>query len=443
MGDLNFDEIHPNSHHDWLDQRDTSWDAFLPMVTSEDEVGIFRLNSNGLVTSRDSWVYNSSKSAVEDNVARLMAAYEEDRGRYLAAGRPARVEDVIDSDPRRISWSANLKDSLKRGRPLASDPSRIVPGLYRPFWRQWGYFDRSLNERVYRLPRIFPSPETRNPCILVSGRASHDFAVLAGDLLPGFDTLGHCRVFPRYLYDERPTGQRVPGADSEPLFADASDRNSDQLPRDNVTDQTRDAFRADYRDETITGDDIFAYIYAVLHHPGYRDRFSNNFSRELPRIPFLEGFRHYVEIGKQLLDLHIGYESVEPWPLAEELDRADLDPKTAYRATRMEHPRLPDTQGRSRANADRTTLKVNDHLTLAGIPEEAWAYRLGSRPALQLVIERLRPTTDKASGIENDPNDLSADPRYVVDLVKRVVRVSVETTRLVAELPDYRLVVEA
>ncbi|MHB1524154.1 MAG: DEAD/DEAH box helicase [Candidatus Dormibacteria bacterium] len=440
---LTFGEVHPNPHHDWLDQRDSSWEAFLPLVTSEDKVGIFRINSNGLVTSRDSWVYNSSREQVEANVARLIDAYEDDRSRYLAAGRPARVEDVIDSDPRRISWSDDLKGALRHGRELALAQERIVPGIYRPFLRQWLYFDRSLNKRLFQLGRIFPSPETRNPCILVSGRASHDFAVLAGDLVPNFHTVDTCRAFPRYVYADH---RRVhsPEAAVEPLFADISDHDPrQQLPRDNVTDQALDAFRATYPLEEIAADDVFAYVYAVLHHPGYRERFANNFSRELPRIPFLEGFYRYVEIGQQLLDLHIGYESVEPWPLAEELDRSDLDPRTAYRATRMEHPRLPDTRGRSRANADRSRLKVNDHLTLASIPADAWDYRLGSRPALQLVIERLRPTTDSASGIENDPNDLSDDPRYVVDLVKRVVRVAMESTRLVGELPEYRLAGDA
>ena len=442
---VTFGAIHPNPYHDWLDQRDTSWDAFLPMVTTEDQSGIFRLNSNGLVTSRDAWVYNSSKEVVEDNVARLTAAYEEDRVSYLTAGRPARVESVIDSDPRRISWSRRLKTLLQQGRVLQPEPARIRPGLYRPFFRQWVYFDpsRSLNEEIYQLSRIYPTPETRNACILVSGRASHDFAVLASDLLPNFHTLDTSRVFPRYIYQRRQAGLSGVGANSESLFSGAAHENPDRLRRDNITDQTLDLFRAAYRDRKITADNIFAYVYGVLHHPEYRECFANNFSRELPRIPFLEGFRRYVEIGQQLLDLHIGYESVEPWPLAEELDRPAPDRGTAYRPTRMEHPRLPDTRGRSRANADRSRLKVNDNLTLAGIPDEAWAYRLGARPALQLVIERLRPTTHHASGIENDPSDLSEDPRYVIDLVKRVVRVAVETTRLVAELPMYRLIVEA
>ena len=182
-------------------------------------------------------------------------------------------------------------------------------------------------------------------------------------------------------------------------------------------------FQQHYRDEQITKWDIFHYVYAVLHHPEYRARYAANLRRELPRIPLVgterDDFHAYAEIGRKLADLHVNYESVAEYPLK-----------------RVENPELPlDWRVKKmRLSKDKTAIIYNDFLTLAGVPEAAFAYRLGNRSALEWVIDQYQVSTDARSGITNDPNRAD-EPDYIVKLVGRVITVSLETQKLIAALP--------
>lgn len=212
------------------------------------------------------------------------------------------------------------------------------------------------------------------------------------DLLPQ----GGSQCFPFYVYDE-----------------DGSSR------RENITDWALAQFRQHYGDDTISKWDIFYYTYGLLHHPGYRAKYADNLKRELPRLPFAPDFRAFCEAGKALADLHLNYETVEPYPLEYQWAKG----KTPnWRVTKM------------KLNKAKTAVIVNDTLTLAGIPPETFDYRLGNRSALDWVIDQYQVKTDKRSGITSDPNRAD-DEQYIVNLVRRVVRVSVETARRVASLP--------
>ena len=232
-------------------------------------------------------------------------------------------------------------------------------------------------------------------------------------------------VFARYRYEAPDTK----GA----LF----DGDQPEIRRvDNITDEALAEFQAIYGDNSLTRDNLFAYIYAVLHHPGYIDQYGDNLTKEYPRIPWLKNYRELIDIGEKLLDLHIGYETVEPYPVAEEFTlMPPEDERERYRATIMGHPNK-GSGARGKADWDRTRIQVNGHLTLTGVPERASEWILGPRPALELFLQRMRPSVDKKSGIKNDPNEFSEDPRYVVELTKRVIRVCVETLDLIDQMPE-------
>ncbi|SHE94135.1 hypothetical protein SAMN02745225_02055 [Ferrithrix thermotolerans DSM 19514] len=254
---------------------------------------------------------------------------------------------------------------------------------------------------------------------MVSGRGAGRFAVLATDVVADLNTFVPTHVFARYRYE-------VPNT-KDALF-DGVEREIRQV--DNITDEALAEFQGIYSDTSLTKDDLFAYIYGVLHHPGYTEQYGDNLTKEYPRIPWLKNYRELMEIGEKLLDLHIGYETVEPYPVAEEFTlMPPEDERERYRATIMGHPNK-GSGARGKADWDRTRIQVNGYLTLTGVPERASEWILGPRPALELFLQRMRPSIDKKSGIKNDPNEFSEDPKYVVELTKRVIRVCVETSDL-------------
>lgn len=293
------------------------------------------------------------------------------------------------------------------------------------------YFDRALNERRYQLPRFFPTSDHANLGIYVVGPGSDkQFSVLATDSIPDLALWGSSsgQYFPRWTYEQADEG--------EDLFTAADGSGTDQYRRlDNITDATLADYRRAYG-ANITKDDVFYYVYGLLHSPDYRERYAADLRRMLPRIPLVaatEDFPAFTTAGRALADLHIGYETVEPYPLTETLTGSASEDEL-YRVQKMRY------QGRGK-NQDRSTIIYNSHLTLSGIPEEAHRYQLGSRSAIDWVMRQYQVTTHKASGIVNDPNDWAkevGDPRYIVDLLKRVVTVSVETMTIVDTLPALR-----
>jgi predicted helicase len=260
-----------------------------------------------------------------------------------------------------------------------------------------------LIERVYLFPSFFATPETEreNRVIVISdiGYRAFSFAVLMADCITDLHLCASSdahQCFPFFIYDE-----------------DGGNR------RENITEWVLGRFHEQYDDSTITKWDIFHYIYGVLHHPAYREKFADNLKRELPRIPFMGEFRAISEAGRRLADLHLGYEKVEPWPLRWLYGE---DTPLSYRVEKM------------RLNKDKSAVIVNESLTLADIPAETFDYRLGNRSALEWVIDQHQVTTDKRSGITSDPNRPD-DPEYIVRLVERVVRVSVETVGIIKGMP--------
>jgi predicted helicase len=437
---IGWQPIVPNSSGDWINQRSSSLDSF-PLIGAKIAKGeprpltVFGTYSAGLQSNRDAWVYNYSRSLLESNVRRTIEFYNAQvegfeelcRRESITDGRD-HVERYIDRDPAKISWSSSLIPKVARGIRLSFASEAVTTAAYRPFNKQVVYFDSDLIHRVYQLPKIFPAPECRNIGFYVTGVGSDKpFSVLATDDMPDLAFWGSSngQYFPRYVYE-----RRVGSAD---LFG--SDQDDEYARLDNITDE----ILADYRDTygpTITKDDIFYYVYGLLHSPDYRAEFSADLRKSLPRVPKVDDaqdFRGFATVGRQLADLHLGYDRVAPFPVEEVVTPArPASGEEFYRVQKM-------TFAKNRDGVDKSVIVYNSHITLRGIPAEAYDYTLGSRSAIEWIMERYQIKTDRPSGIVSDPNDWASevgDHRYILDLLKRIITLSVETMKMVRGLPS-------
>jgi len=495
--------LKPDASGLWLvPERAEEFKALVPLGSKVAKAGsweaantIFKVFSRGVATCRDEAAYDSDKTALANRIQRFIDDYNGEVDRYKRTGAKTPVDEFVRYD--RIKWSRDLKLDLKRGNYAVFDTAKIRIAIYRPFCRRYLFFDRILNEEVYVNPSIFPTPasESENRIIITSDLAyrSPTFNALVAGCLTDLHLCAAVdahQCFPFYVYNEDGTNRR-----------------------ENITDWALEHFRKHYGDEKITKWDIFHYVYGVLHHPEYRSKYAENLKRELPRIP-LVGARHseersdeesavrqtgekqiprfarndserarndgsgiqddrnvfwaFASAGKELAQLHVDYETLEPYPLkyvetcavapglipararleaaatvAAAYDRRSLgNEKTGAQASsacrraplQEGQPLSYRVEDKMRLSKDHQSLKVNDTLTLAGIPPEAFEYRLGNRSALEWVIDQYQVTEDKRSGIRSDPNRAD-DPEYIVRLVGQVILVSLETARIVKSLP--------
>jgi len=431
--------ITPNEQGDWLNQRSDDFGSFAPLGDKSEEPATFAVFSGGLKTNRDAWAYNFSKRALGDNMQRLVDTYETDR----AAGR---ASSTATTDPQQISWNRSLLADLDRNRPRAFHETALRRSTYRPFTHTHVYFERALNDMVYRLEELFPTAAHGNGGFYQVGAGSAvPFSVLALSNMPDLHVTGAGsggQFFARWRYEavDSEDGTLELGTESD------GDEVVDGYRKiDNITDEALTRFRSAYGDE-ITKDDIFHYVYGLLHSPDYRTRYAADLKKSLPRIPLVTDARPYIDAGERLMELHLGYESVDPYPL----DGLDItppdgaDPYAFYAVAdkKMRFGKPTAAQKAEGLKKDRTVIRYNDRITLSGIPEAAYRYMLGSRSAIEWIIDRYHVKTDKASGIVNDPNDWSrgvSDPRYIIDLLARIVTVSLETMAIVDSLPTLEI----
>jgi len=465
-----WETIQPNQAGDWINQRTDVFTSY-PSVGDRGAPGLFAFHTSGLKTNRDAWVYGFSQPTLRQRVAGMVEFYNVQMRRVmeimasdlsLTAG-PV-IAAVVDRDPAKFSW--NRADNRNLTSTLYTfDPERVYTGAYRPFCPQHVVYDRQLNDMVYRLGEAFPTPAHANVGIELTGVSSHyDFTVIATDRLPDLHLLDTGQFYPRWRYEPITDDSEQemlsfddPGADTVIVngHADAG-RAQGELARpteakegvggrseeyrrvDNITDAALADYRKAYGPQ-VSKDDIFWYVYGLLHSPDYRREFAADLKKMLPRIPLVdtrETFETFVVAGRELMDLHVHYEQADPWPdLVITGDEPEGDPYAWYRVTKM-------TYGKARVDgkqvADKTTVIYNPHITITGIPLEAQAYLLGARSALDWILERYQIKTDKPSGIVNDPNDWSREhhhARYILDLLTKVVTVSLRTVEIVNALP--------
>jgi predicted helicase len=402
---VEWEEITPNKKYHWLTEGLLAeFDQFLPLG---DVGGIFRTVSYGVQTNRDDWVFNFNRTTLETSVRQLIATYNSERERWhIKKRKKEQLDNFVTNDNRRIKWSSRLKECLLRNDTVEWNSKRIRSYLYRPYTSGLIYFDEVLVHRRSKLPTIFPTvaSEGENRCLWLKIGSEVPFWCLTSNHIADAMTQGGTQIIPFYTYDDE-GGAR----------------------RENMPLSTLVRFRNHYGGEKITKWDIFHYIYAVLHHPEYRTRYAANLRRELPRIPLggndAKTFRAYAAIGKKLADLHVNYEEAAEYPL-QRVENSD-EPLN-WRVEKM------------KLTKDKTALIYNDFLTLAGIPEAAFAYRLGNRSALEWVIDQYQVHTDPRSGITNDPN--REDERdYIVKLIGKVITVSLETQKLIGQLPKLEI----
>jgi predicted helicase len=374
------------------------------------------------------WVYGSSASSVLAHVRTLAETYN----RALQSGLS---REEVPRHPQSVSWSRRLLGSYAQGTRLSVNEAANRIAHYRPFYRQHVYFSAALNEDRRRLPELFPTASTQNHGILLTGVSSHyEFCCIASNDLPDLHLLDTGQFFARWRYEK---------VDDSGMFEVHEGEVVDGYRRiDNITDEALAAFTAAYPGESITKDDIFDYVYGLLHSSEYRETYAADLKKMLPRIPFAADFRAFAAAGKQLAELHLGYETVQPYPL-EGLDVQGPGGEADYgffavRDKKMGFGKSTAEQKAEGARNDRSVIHYNDRITLRGVPLEAYRYMLGSRSAIEWIIDRYWVKTDKTSGIVNDPNDWSREvgnPRYILDLLARVVTVSLETMKVVDALP--------
>lgn len=419
--------IVPNEAADWINQRDEKYDTYQPIGDKATKgkpntPGVFQLYSNGLKSNRDAWVYNFSAEKVLENIMSMVSFYQQ----QLTHEKP-------NMDPTKISWSPALLAAHKSHKDIKVVATSIRESMYRPFCKEQLYSEPSLIERPGLLSKFFPTPNHKNVAITLPGPGSAgEFYALAIDMIPALGVATSLQVFSLYTYE--PVVEDDGGFN---LNLDGGEVVDGYTRKENITDATLAAYRSTYGDEGIAKEDIFYYIYALLHHPEYREKYAADLKKMLPRIPLVKGFWEYSRVGRALAELHLGYESVEPYPL----DEVVSSPAPEDLEERFEFYRVQKLQFGPKK--DKTRIKYNGHLTLKGIPEEVYNYILmGNRSALEWVIDRYQVKTDKKSLITNDPNDYCRavnDPRYIVDLIKRLVTVSLETQKLVGTLPRFEV----
>ena len=434
--------IEPNQYGDWINQRSEGYTKLRKVApdTDQDKTGenasVFLSKTMGLVTSRDAWCFTSSEQQLKENIRENVDFYNIQVERFRATNptgnssernNAAKAFAVRHDDPTLFHWDAKNFRDLANGTIYSVDDLGFTTGAYRPFFKQHLYFNRELNNRIRDFPSIYPSEDAINIGISITGLGSNSpFHTLMTDCLAEYCLTAVNSVYlPRWRYTPAHALTRSP-LQIKPELEQVSNINPIALTQ----------FRERYKDPMITDDDLFYYTYGVLHSQQWRAAFADDLTKTAARIPMAgssEEFRSFANSGRQLADLHVNYETVEPYHLEEtHADGWDADAGRAYRVEKMGYA------GR-RTNLDTSRIIYNASITLAGIPSEAHEYRLGSRSALDWLLDRYQVRSDSKSGITNDPNDWAAehdDPRYILDLVKQVTTVSVKTMEIVKTLPE-------
>lgn len=390
----------------------------LGQKSAKESQSIFHEYSSGYQTHRDAWLTSFSRSKLESRVRRMIEVYND-------AALARRVEDETLGNSE-IKWTKKLAENARAGRIAKFNPDAIAITQYRPFQKAWVYLDKNFVWSTYRLSRFFGGDYAQeNKAILVPGPGHAYFSALMVENVFDYGTLDKAAAFPLFAFDLGETSE-------DALFSSelgaVGGRNS------NLSAETLNRYRERFGPK-VTSEELFHYAYAILHSEEYRREFTADLKREMPRIPMVrdvKSFWKFVDAGSQLADLHLNYEKVRPFDLElVKSDRAPKDDAALYRVTKLRYGGKPGAWDKSR-------LIVNEFLEFVGIPEEAHSYRIGSRSALDWIIDRYQIKVDGDTGLQNDPNDWASEhnePRYIADLVCRIVTLSLETQKIASDLP--------
>ena len=430
---LEWQVIQPNEKGDWINQRDGLFDSLIALSPEKNfnlkTQTAFNSIAIGVSTNRDSWDYNFSSKSVSINISRMIAFYNSQKEGFSKAKRDnpqVELDAFIDTDSSKISWTVGLKKRLSEGKTVSFEDTNIIDSIYRPFQKQKLYYSKDMVERPGQWKNLFPLKESRNLIICFSNAKSP--TVMISDILPDLHFVGDSQCFPLYWYEENKNKQMT-------LFDDES--NADFIRHDGITDWILKEVRKRFGDtKSLTKEHIFYYVYGLLHSQGYRERFADDLKKSLPRIPIMDrvdDFMAFYKAGKELAELHLNYEIVEPCPTVNveySVHPNDITDEDFY----VEKMRFPSKE-------QKDTIIYNGKIRLTNIPKEAYDYIVNGKSAIEWLMERYAVTIDKNSLIKNDPNDWGKEhgkPRYILDLMLSVINVSVKTMQIVNALPTLR-----
>ena len=433
---IEWKNIQPNEKNDWINLRDGLFDSLVLLGDKADknlkQSFFVPYYSNGAKTNRDAWVSNFSKSAVIKNVKRTITFFNYESERYALSNHKINVEDFINNDETKISWSRAFRYDISKNRKYKFNDNALTRTMYRPYSKLQTYFDRQLTNDVALLPMLFPSEESKNLVICVPGLGStKPYSALISDILPDLGLNAACQCFPLYWYEENKNRQKT-------LFDEET--GEDYIRRDGITDWILKEVRSRYGTREITKEMIFYYVYGLLHSEDYRQRFAADLKKSLPRIPIVErveDFMDFYKYGKKLADLHLNYETVDAYPnvIVNGDKKADSENPADY-----EYFRVWDKM-RFKSKDDKSTIIFNGNITIENIPAKAYEYIVNGKSAIEWIVERYCVSQDKKSLIKNDANDWSREhnkPRYILDLLLSVINVSVQTVDIVKALPKLK-----
>ncbi|MFP6241944.1 type ISP restriction/modification enzyme [Helicobacter pylori] len=412
-----FEEIVPNDKGDWINQRNDDFEKLIPLKRDKtlQNPSVFDINSNGVKTNRDPWVYNFSPKILKQSVQTCIDTYNADLKRFNAYFREAFKQRTakdkgvkpadsykhlndreITTDKTKIAWTSSLKNHLIKNKNLQeSSEKRVRLALYRPFNKQWLYFDKNLNEGQYQLPKIFPDKSAQNVVINTGVGNGKDFSALVSDFISDHSLISPNQAYPLYHYDD--SGNRYNA----------------------ISGYALNLFRKHYGDNLIAEEEIFYYIYAILHHKGYLEKYKNSLAKEAPRIGLSEDFKELSTLGKELGELHLNYENGEMHDSVKYTTLMNAEVEGYYDVDKM------TKKGDS--------IIYNQNITITKIPKKAFDYVINGKSAIDWVIQRYQKTTDKESLIENNPNDY-AGGQYVFELLCRVIKLSEKSVDLIEKI---------
>jgi len=416
---LEWTTITPNEKNDWINQRDGLFDTLLSLAPAKkfaaNAQSVFSTYAIGVATNRDAWVSGYSKEQVTENMQSMIAFYNEQLSK-----------NVFSEDETRISWTRALKRDLGKGLKHSFDATAFVQSTYRPFCKQQLYYHRPFIESPGIFSSLYPQGKA-NLIITLSGvGGSKPFSCLISDIIPSLDFLEKTQSFPLYWYEENKAMR------TQDIFE--KENAECWIRRDGITDWFLKEVRSRFSGaKNLTKEDIFYYVYGLLHSPDYRARFADDLRKSLPRIPIIErveDFMAFSKAGRALADLHLKYEDYAC--------KADVQVEERERNTKDEYAYYAVEKMRFPSKGMRGTIIYNAHITVEGIPEAAYEYVVNGKSAIEWVMERYAITTDKKSGIKNDPNLWSREhgkPRYILDLLLSIIYISLETQKIVDTLP--------
>ena len=423
VANIDWTEIHPNEKQDWINQRDGLFDSMILLGDKDDPknkmVFFVPYYSNGLKTQRDAWCYNSSFANLENNMRNSIGFYNYQIDNAKDIGS-------IDYDDTKFSWTRACLNDFEKRKKYNFDESVITISEYRPFFKQNLFFYRPLNEMMYQIPKLFPTPNHENIVICVSGvGVTKDFTCIISDAIPDLELIGKSQCFPLYYYDNNTEEKNIFDTGTDDAY----------IRKDGVTDWILKRVRSHYHGaRNITKEHIFYYVYGLLHSREYRERFAADLKKSLPRIPIVERIEDFIaffKAGRQLADLHLHYETVAPHPDVV-VQSAAMDASDPYDFYRV------DPKMRFRSKDDKSVILYNSRIRVENIPAKAYDYVVNGKSAVEWIVERYCVSVDKKSLIKNDANDWAREhkkPRYILDLLLSVINVSTQTVDIVNALP--------